>query len=338
MNKKWALFFVGVFLFFGMNHAFSAQSAKVSIEGANVYKSPSEGGEVIESLDQGQKVPVSNYPTRGFYKVRTPSGQIGWIKGEEIKIFSRGKRKRRRRNLPPTENSNPYAAPMTRNQRRQKNESESYKKFRVKALGGLSLYSPTELNTQIGAEAFSSSIHFGGEFSYAFSPRFSVLGRVEYLTKSLTATISYTSGTSETNEYALSYTSLPLMLGAAYQFPVMPKMWIRLIGAGGLALLTDFTATLQSSTGSTSSSLGNDTTISTSGFTGLAAVEANYFILPAVAAFLEVGFRFLSTSETAPSVAGNGSRILNNSDNSGFVSLPLSMTGFVVSGGVSYSF
>jgi|GEM_PF-3108863 len=79
-------FFVG--LFFGMPFAVSsahaAQLGTVIVDEAAVRVYPQAKSESIGTVHRDQKLAVSNLPTEGFYKVRLPDGEIGWISGNDV--------------------------------------------------------------------------------------------------------------------------------------------------------------------------------------------------------------------------------------------------------------
>ncbi len=64
--------------------SFAAQLGKVIVDEASVYRYPRQGTEVISSLSRDQSLAVSNLPTEGFYKVRLPNGELGWVSGNDI--------------------------------------------------------------------------------------------------------------------------------------------------------------------------------------------------------------------------------------------------------------
>jgi hypothetical protein len=78
--------FLSFFIVSGLSAqtALAAQSAQVIVPQANVYQYPQASSNVISHLNQGQTVAVSNLPTAGFYKVRLPNGDLGWVSGNDV--------------------------------------------------------------------------------------------------------------------------------------------------------------------------------------------------------------------------------------------------------------
>jgi len=64
--------------------AVAAQSGKVISSDASVYLYPQSSSRVIGKLPKDSMQNVSNLPTEGFYKVKLPSGEMGWISGNDI--------------------------------------------------------------------------------------------------------------------------------------------------------------------------------------------------------------------------------------------------------------
>src|SRR4051812_17938488 len=65
--------------------AFAAKLATVDQE-TPLRKGPSEKSVSVRKLRKGIRLTISNYPTEGFYKVRTVRNEIGWVKADTLVI------------------------------------------------------------------------------------------------------------------------------------------------------------------------------------------------------------------------------------------------------------
>lgn len=68
--------------------ALSAQEAMVTIEQAPIREKPAVNSTIIESRASGERIRVSSYNREGWYKVKTSSGQYGWIWQGDIALTS----------------------------------------------------------------------------------------------------------------------------------------------------------------------------------------------------------------------------------------------------------
>ncbi|MDR3607381.1 MAG: SH3 domain-containing protein [Oligoflexia bacterium] len=85
MKKRLAvLTFFWVFLW--ISSAFAAQNAVVDADNLPLLDGPQKGANVIRRLKKGMHLQVSNYPTEGYYKARTPEKQIGWVGADSLDL------------------------------------------------------------------------------------------------------------------------------------------------------------------------------------------------------------------------------------------------------------
>jgi hypothetical protein len=75
-----------VFIFFLAGPCFGARLGKIKSVEVDLYESPSQSSKSLSHLRAGQFVAASNLPTRGFFKVRSASGVVGWITGDAIEF------------------------------------------------------------------------------------------------------------------------------------------------------------------------------------------------------------------------------------------------------------
>lgn len=64
--------------------AFAARFATVDDDEVIVHKGPGKKFDEVSRLKRGARIHASNYPTEGYYKVRTPAGKIGWVKADSL--------------------------------------------------------------------------------------------------------------------------------------------------------------------------------------------------------------------------------------------------------------
>jgi hypothetical protein len=93
MRNILSILFLGLF----SGSAMAAQVGTVIVDQASVYEYPQTGSNPISSLSIDDTVAVSNIPTEGFYKVRLPNGELGWISGNDIYVGEKGSSAPRRK-------------------------------------------------------------------------------------------------------------------------------------------------------------------------------------------------------------------------------------------------
>jgi hypothetical protein len=64
----------------------AAQLGKVVTDQAPIYEFPQKDAREIGKLRKGLSYPVSNLPTEGYFKMKTPSGDYGWVSGNDILV------------------------------------------------------------------------------------------------------------------------------------------------------------------------------------------------------------------------------------------------------------
>ena len=66
--------------------ALAAQMGTVDADDIPLLQGPRKDASVIRKLKKGTHLDVSNYPTQGYYKVRTPEKEIGWVEADVIDL------------------------------------------------------------------------------------------------------------------------------------------------------------------------------------------------------------------------------------------------------------
>ena len=66
--------------------ALAAQRGIVDADNVELLQGPRKDAPSLGKLKKGTPLDVSNYPTQGYYKVRTPAKEIGWVQADLIEI------------------------------------------------------------------------------------------------------------------------------------------------------------------------------------------------------------------------------------------------------------
>lgn len=293
--------------------ALAARPARVDIENAEIYEGPGRSFKLLEKLPKGTALAVSNVPSEGFFKVRTPSGIVGWISADSLLLADPDKPEQVvvgevNTGTPGPSPGQPFRGP-------------ARKYMRLRALGGLNLFSVSEVNSLFSFDGMKNGIHYGGEIVLLFQSDLSILLRVEQVVKNVVATDTQTSKT-----FQLDLNSTPAMLGIELDVNKEGRLTTQFAVMAGLALHTNLTSTALNITEP------NTTELEDHAFTGLAKVNLNWQFTKTVGIFGEAGYRLLKTKSVYPGRAGNGSDIFAVSG--AFVPLAFDLSGMVVGGGI----
>ncbi len=291
--------------------AMAARIARVKVHGSKVYAQPSSSSRVLGTLPRGTVVATANTPKQGYYRMKTKSGLLGWIAADALVFKSSSGSAARGR-------SGPVDVSVRR-----------YDRFKVRAIGGMSLFNLSEVNEYLGIDSMKAGLSGGVELGYAFTPRISALLRVERIAKSVTVL-----SPDETMTFLLDAVSLPVMAGVEYQViqkkPSASKGFTLDVAVlGGMGLGT----TLTSTAGDFDEP--NETVYGGSTFTVYPKATGNVYISRKFALIGEVGYRILSTASAAPTTTGNGATELFAATPPAFA---INMSGLVFGVGLSYSF
>jgi len=300
----------------------AAQPGRIEVDNAEIRQGPGPKFRVFQTIKKGTPLAISNFPTEGYYKIRTSDGVVGWVKSDSIFLT----------------NFEPPAVEGTETQKTPKiglvNQNETTKapikrsrahlnQYLLRAFGGLSLFSSTEANSLLGFNALSNGLNFGGEFGFPVTSSFWLAIRIEKIQKSVLAQ----NETTNTN-YEFNMASLPIMAGALLAISKSRAVLLDFALFSGLGLNTSLSSSPVAA-GSWSSLNGN-------AFAALAKLDLSVRITGALSLFAEGGYRYLKTSELIPSSDVGGGEIykINNT----FHPVALDLSGFVASGGVALDF
>ena len=313
----------GVFLLvilFGTSGAHAARLATVQEGGADVYEEADTTSKVVEKLPAKTDLAASNLPTAGFHKVRTPSGEIGWVQAASLILQP-----------PPTDEELAAAgAPDPKDEAKRLEEeklelryadSPGYirQRVRLRLLGDVDLYTASGIVSNFNG--ISQGYSYGGELALMLSSHVGLAVRAEYLFQSVGLTDSTTG-----KNFLVSLNSLPIMLGLDVIVIQGPRASVHIAAYGGLSPETEFTSTDKTDTPPPS----NVADVVTSNFTALAKADLSWQFSKPISAFLEVGYRYLVTSPLTPP-PNNGALILNSP-------FTLNLSGPVLGAGIGISF
>lgn len=301
------------FLFIACD-AWSARLARIDQDDTPLLSAPRRDAIEIEKLAKGVRVPVSNLPIEGYYKVKAPSGNVGFVSSEAIFLFDEKDRMAGTSRL----NASPAAT--------RKKEELPYR-GRIGLLGGLGLFNSKDVGSLTGFGDIANGIHFGAEVHFYLARWIGVGVRTEYISKSVSAQDEATS-----DVYTLSFSSLPVMAGVLTTFgsgkPMSTAFHFGLYG--GLGLSTRLVSTLKDA------AAPNETVLSASPFMIFTKVELDFPLSNAISFFLEAGYRILKTGELVPSEVGNGSDLFQVGGE--YQAVPISLSGVTLSAGITLLF
>jgi uncharacterized protein YgiM (DUF1202 family) len=81
-RRAWAL--LALLFGAGAEPALAARGATVDVEGVELREGPGRKFRVVGRVPKGTPVAASNYPTEGFYKVRTSRNEVGWVPADSL--------------------------------------------------------------------------------------------------------------------------------------------------------------------------------------------------------------------------------------------------------------
>jgi hypothetical protein len=304
--RRWVALLLLLLNSLGSSSALAAKNAVVNGKGVILRADPNSSGQSVARLSDGEPVLVSNYPTQGFYKVRTGSGQIGWVDANAINVggSSTSNLGSPDDSIPPPSSNDPLPRPPTTlgaptdvqvipyedvkpttdyevRQVRVPVDHPRYP-YELKAFGGFQLVRLTEVNQLVGTTVTNSAFYFGLQFGIPLDDRMNILFRLEEITRSVS------NG---------SISGVPIMTGLSYSLLKERPKKVRLKASllVGVAGSTNFTE-----------NSGNTTTqYSGSAFTEMLKFDLDIPISRYAAIFGETGYRYLKTASVGPTVNGN---------------------------------
>ncbi|MCC7442328.1 MAG: hypothetical protein IT285_11880, partial [Bdellovibrionales bacterium] len=261
-----------------------------------------------------------NLPTQGYYKVRTPTGEVGWVAGENLALYGGGFSGGEGEMPAPADPApRPFMAA-------ENTEKRGRKAFRLRAFGGLTLFNMADFGEVTGFNELSNGPYFGGELHFLLTRKVSMDVRIEAIVKS-------TVGRDDKNKrvYQFDVFSLPVMIGVGAELASSRKAEFHISALGGIALNTEVSAT--------ASSLAepNETILQSIPFVGMFKADFGLRLGGNLYLSVEAGYRDLTTKKLEPSTSGNGSDLFENTADE-VVPVTIDLSGFFFGTGVSFSF
>ena len=274
---------------------------------------------------------ISNFPTQGFYKVRTASGQIGWVEtgsvGSELLPAAPSSPEF---DLPAPPAETPSATTTTVVPYEDTKSSEKPRvsvdepkeppttprdPWEFKLFGGILKVSLSDVNNQLGATLFNVMPYYGGQAGYPLNSDLYVLFRVDRINSTTTA-----------GGASFNLSSTPIMTGLEYTFARSHSVFVQGSLLLGIAIATTLDMT------ATSLPQPNLTELQATSFTEMVQIDAGVDLSRMFALFVEGGYRFLKSESVGPSIIGNGGTVFQTNGQN--VSIPLDLSGPFVGGGL----
>ena len=304
---------IAMSLLSGEISAWAAKPARVDVENLQVREGPNETSSVLGILTLGTGVAASNYPLEGYYKIRMPDGQVGWVPADALIVIE------------PDPEKNAFLPNEIKKRDKPLKPWEKRKRFTLDLLGGFHLFNPYDVNNLVGATVISSGWSGGIELGVPVHRKWSVLARGEYLIARANAQAA------DDESYAWAFQTLPVSLGVEFR-PWRNKLWVTHVKAmGTIGLLTSFSSTAsdQAEPNVTSYS-GTAFGVLLSG--GLSINPIEWFLVR-----LDAGYRFQTTAPLSMGLEGAGGSFLKDADGN-YPSIRLKISGFSLHMGVGFHF
>lgn len=263
--------------------AFAAQSGNIIVNEARVFQYPRSDSAILQKLPRDTTLTVSNQPTEGFFKVRTPNGQLGWVSGQDILVAGAAS------NLPPP----PPMSPVKKRHEEvvdPENDDGSGSNRNLRLLLGWGLTNLTYgglKDTFEGVALMNYGTSFQVEVQKRMSHILSWAVRLEYLSTNSGDKVLDTSRTQ-----TISNSMLPLQIG--FMFNPINARKIRFgIGAyGGVALAAGTTVTQRN----TSTNVEVSTKYNSTDPVGTLAAQLTWMISKNFGIFFDGAYRYQKTA------------------------------------------
>lgn len=260
----------------------AAQTGKVIVSSAKIYVYPQSTSSVLANLKQGEAVTISNVPTEGFFKIRAPNGEIGWISGNDILAGSGAAPA-----IPSANNSQPNrrkALPHRPIREGTKSEQEGFR-----ALIGYGIASPSYggLTSSYSQVSLPSAKLLGFELQFKITKEVYWALRLE--------TISATSGDTTFNSTTtqnVTIKEIPVEVGVMWS-PISSRK-LRLGLGGYLGAVPSASATITQTSGGHVSSVQYSTTE----ICAVLAAQGVVGLGDAFGIFLDLAYRYDQTGTT----------------------------------------
>ncbi len=320
--------------------ALASRAALVDAETVDVVAAPSKNAKILDKLNKGQQIAVSNLPIDGYYKVKTSNGVLGFVPADQLLLQA-----------PPSEEapvqappqgsdlSTPGSMPQGLPEQRVGSarpaalgeapfrDKPLKKHLRLKGFGGYNFFSVTDGNGLFQADALKYGFNAGGEFAFMFTPDLAMVVRLEKMFKSV-----FARDTATLKTFQIDVSSIPFQMGIELTLIRDRRLSTHFSILGGLAVQT----LLQST--ALNEDAPNVTEHSAQAFTGMAKVDLTWHLGSTFSLFLEGGYRYLKTVQIVPGTSVNGSSLYKDALTQSFIPIAIDLSGPFVGGGIGVTF
>ena len=279
----------------------AAKRVTIQIDGAELKENISSTSRVIDHLKKGTPITVSNTPTGDYYKAKTQSGVVGWVKAQDIGL-----------------EAGPKIFNVSNDRGGVKDRS-----WRLALTGGLDFFYLRDVNSFLGIDGLKSGLGLSLEAQKYLGKDFWLLVRLERTSKTISA--SDFSG-----QYSFDASVIPVMAGVAYQIAGGAGFEIHMALLAGVGVSAQVAATAVNLAGS------NVTRYQGTAMGGMFKTDISFKLVGALDVMGEVGYRVLTTAQLlGPVVEGAGNTIFQSSG--AYVPFRLDFGGAYIRAGVILS-
>lgn len=288
---------------FAGSTALAAQPASVGVPETRVLEAPRSDARSIETLVRGDPVTASNQPTDGYYKIRTASGQVGYVPESELSMSGPPPIEPLQQAEEPVQTAPPRAeAPAKetidppRKRYSGSSSDSSSKTFlprpALRVFVGKSYFKLADIQDRLLSDELKDGSHIGAEYRQPLSGAWSLLFRAESVSGKWSIIAPINDG-----DYEVTASMIPLQAGIAYQFTSFEsfELGIALLGGMGyqasakVASLTDSTEEVE---------YGGNPVGASFKFDGA------WSFTDAIGLYFEGGYRFFDVPTANPTASG----------------------------------
>ena len=272
--------------------ALAAQIGKVVSDKASIFEFPQKSARVVGNVRKGMTYPVSNFPTEGFYKLKTASGDYGWISGNDILVEGNPSGSVQK------EIDAPESAPPVEVEKKETVDSEFWgDRTRIQLGYGMHALSYGGLSDQFLG---TGSLNFGTQYSLEVQRKFFYLIYWAFRAEVMNADTGIQQKDSTTTQQIKQH-GIPLEFGLILH-PIHARKFR--IGLGAYAGASVGTYTTVQTISSTANKVIKYNSIDP---IGTASVQVTYGLSKAFAIFLDLSFRYHVTGTQAATSVDLGS-------------------------------
>lgn len=333
----------------------AARPARVEVEEAPVYSQLTPDAPILAHLPRGSRVIVSNVPTQGFYKVRLSDGATGWVATKALVIFDRPsedqieewRRKKNEAQKQAEQKTREVEERAEEERWREDQERKRYgminlssvdqdpnrsrkgpRHFLMSLFVGGSSVSLSNVKTLTQLSVPDTGFHVGGELHYRIRRNWiPLIFRVEHI-----GTSNVIKDSSTNKVYDMSSSATPMLVGTRYDLIDTQGLSFDVAAFLGISYNQTFNST------ALNESEPNKTELAGTALAVMLKGDLNYAFADFWFFFLEGGWRMLDATGAEYSTPGSNNGTTIFKDTGALKKVPLDLSGFFMSLGVSYNF